>query len=207
MFGLGLIVSLCYVPGVTGAYVATQWPVLSILLPLALWRSGPVTALHWAGLGFLAYGFARLGFAPLLLDGVFGLWLVCIMALSFWLGSTLDDLRGLYKGLALGAAVSSVVAAFQYFGLPLVPYASSNPAGLYVNSVSLGMVAAFLIVALASERMWLWVPALLPGLALSGSRGAWLALAIAAFGFWRRSARRGCSFWLRCNRRRPTKRA
>lgn len=181
MFWLGLIVSLCYVPGVTGAYIAAQWPVLSILLPFALWRGGPVTALHWAGLGFLAYAAARIASAPLVFDGVFGFWLLCIMSLSFWLGSTLDDLRGLYKGLALGVAVSSVIAVFQYFGMSPVAYASANPAGLYINSVSLGMISAFLIVALVSERMWLAVPFLLPGLILSGSRGAWLALAV---GLW-----------------------
>jgi hypothetical protein len=180
MFWLGLTVSLCYVPGVTGAYIATQWPVLSVLLPLALWRSGPVTALHWAGVLFLTYAAVRLWSAPLFFDGVFGLWLLCIMSLSFWLGSTLDDLRGLYKGLALGVSVSSVVAVFQYFGTPLVLYGTSNPAGLYVNSVSLGIISALLIVALVSERMWLWVPALAPGLLLSGSRGASI---FAAYGF------------------------
>jgi len=35
-----------------------------------------------------------------------------------------------------------------------------------------------IVVALVSERMWLWALPLLPGLALSGSRGAWLALAV-----------------------------
>jgi hypothetical protein len=181
MFWLGLIVSLCYVPGVTGAHIATQWPVLSVLLPLALWRSGSMTVLHWLGVAFLTYAAARIASAPLVFDAVFGFWLLCIMALSFWLGSTLHDLRGLYKGLALGVSVSSVIAVLQYFGLSPVPYASSNPAGLFINSVSLGLISALLIVALASERMWLLVLPLLPGLMLSGSRGAWLALAI---GLW-----------------------
>jgi hypothetical protein len=178
MFWFGAIVSLCYVPGFTGALIATQWPVLSILLPLALWRSGPVTVLHWAGLLFVVYATVHLWFTPIVTDGVAGLWFVYIMALSFWLGSTLDDLRGLYAGLAVGASVSSAIAVFQYFGISVVPYVSLNPAGLYVNSVVQGTVLALIVVALVSERMWLWVPLLLPGIVLSGSRGAWVVLAI-----------------------------
>jgi hypothetical protein len=65
---------------------------------------------------------------------------------------------------------------------------SENPAGLYVNSVVQGMVLALLVVALVSERMWLWVPLLLPGLLLSGSRGAWLALAIGLLSVYVRRA-------------------
>ena len=49
MFWFGVIVSLCYIPGLTGAYIATQWPVLSVLLPFGLLRSGPFTAFHLAG--------------------------------------------------------------------------------------------------------------------------------------------------------------
>lgn len=178
MFWLGLIVSLCYVPGVTGAYITTQWPVLSVLLPFMLWRRGPFTWMHGLGLAFLVYATGHLVSVPIFEDAIWGLWLLCIMGLSFWLGSTSGDLRSLYRGLAIGAAVSSLVGVLQYFGYPTVPRVSENPAGLYVNSVVQGMVLALLVVALVSERMWLWVPLLLPGLVLSGSRGAWLALAI-----------------------------
>ena len=48
MFWIGAVVSLCYVPGVTGAYIATQWPVLAVLLSFGLLRSGPFTAFHAA---------------------------------------------------------------------------------------------------------------------------------------------------------------
>lgn len=181
MFWLGVIVSLCYVPGVTGAFIASQWPVLSILLPLGLWRHGPFTLLHAAGLLFIAYATVRLWYGPDFNGGVYGLWLVYIMGLSFWLGTTLDDLRGLYAGLAAGGAVSSGVTVLQAFGYDIVAHVTSA-AGLYVNSVAQGMVLALVIVALASERMWLWVPPLVPGLVLSHSRGAWLALAVGTVG-------------------------
>jgi len=177
MFLLGVIVSICYVPGVTGAFVAT-WPVLSILLPLTLWRAGPMTIFHWAGLLFIAYASARLSHSPIFNDAVYGFWLLCLMGLSFWFGSTIGNLRGLYAGLAVGASASSVLAIFQALGYQGVPYVSLNPAGIYANSIAQGLILAMLIVALITERMWSWIPALLPGLALSGSRGAFLALGI-----------------------------
>ena len=178
MFWLGAIVSLCYVPGISGAFIATQWAVLSIALPLCLWRNGPMTVLHWLGLLFIAYAAVRMPYAPIFEDAVFGFWLICIMGLSFWFGSTLSNLRGLYAGLAIGGSVSSIVAVLQYFGYTFVARVSLEPAGLYVNSVAQGMILALLVVALVSERMWLWVPALLPGLLLSQSRGAAIALVV-----------------------------
>lgn len=182
MFLLGAIVSLCYVPGFIGSSIATQWPVLSIVLPaLFLWRSGPVTVFHWMGLLFLTYAAARLWYVPIFEDGVFGLWLVSIMGLSFWLGSTMNSMRGLYAGLAVGAAVSSAVAVFQLFGYSGIPF-TGFPAGLFYNSVAQGLVLSLVAVALISERMWLWTLPLLPGLVLCGSKGAWIALAVGVAG-------------------------
>lgn len=188
MFGIGAIVSLCYVPGLTGAYIATQWPVLAVLLPFALWRSGPFTTLHLCMLAFIAYASVGLFYSPVTQAGVFGLWLVVITGLCLWFGTTLESPRQLYAGLALGAGVSSFVAVLQYFGFTYVPWVSGPPAGIYVNSVQQGTVLALLIVALVSERMWLWVLPLLPGFALAQSRGAWLILfaGLAACSFRRR---------------------
>lgn len=180
MFWLGSVVSLCYIPGLTGAYIATQWPVLAVLLSFGLLRSGPFTMFHAAGLAFLAYAAARLPFDAAPYASVFGLWLVVIMGMSLWFGTTLNwlNMRELYGGLAIGASVSSLLAVLQYFGWNTVPTASAQPAGLYVNSVQQGIILALLAVALASEHMWGWTVALAPGVFLAHSRGAWVALAV-----------------------------
>lgn len=176
MFWLGAAVSLCYIPGVTGAYIATQWPLLAVVLSFGLLRRGPVTPFHVAGLFFIAYAAAATLYSPLRDASIFGLWLVVIMGLSVWFGTTLESTRELYAGLAVGAGVSSFVAVLHFFGFQAVPQASTGHAGLYVNSVQQGLVLALVIVALVSERMWLWVLPLVPGLVLAQSRGAWLAL-------------------------------
>lgn len=182
MFWFGAIVSLCYVPGMTGAFIATQWPVLAAVLPFWLLRKGPVTAFHWLGVVFLAYASIGAWFSPMPYASVFGLWLMCIMGLSLWFGTQLTDVRGLYAGLALGAGVSSALAVLQQFGLDFMPSTSVFPAGLYINSVHQGTVLALIAVALVTERMWGWVLPLAPGIVLSNSRGAWFALAIGVLG-------------------------
>lgn len=182
MFWLGAVVSLCYVPGVTGAYIATQWPVLAVVLCFGLLRRGPFTVFHVLGVLFIAYAAARLPWSPNIQGSVFGLWLAVIMALAVWFGTTLTDARELYAGLAIGGAVSSLLAVLQYFGVATVPTASAMPAGLYVNSVQQGTVLALIVVALSTERMWFWALPLLPGIWLAHSRGGFLVLLLGLFG-------------------------
>ena len=173
MFWLGLIVSLAYVPGYTGAFIPTQWVVLSCLLPLALWREGRMTPLHWLGATFLAYAFASYFWSVDQYDAVWGLWLLSIVALAFWLGSTQANLRQLYIGLAIGLTVSSIVAVLQFYGIrPVLGGTGIRSSGLLFSPVALGSSCALVLVGLASERLWWLIPGLVPGLALSQSRGA-----------------------------------
>lgn len=178
MFWLGLTVSLCYLPGLTGAYIATQWPVMAVLLSFGLLRSGPFTIFHGIGLAFVTYAFLLWPLSPAPYASVFGLWLVVIMTLCVWFGTTVVNVRSLYAGLAAGAAASSIIAVFQHFGLNAIPSTVNAPAGIYVNSVQQGAVLALITVALVSERMWFWALPLVPGIALAQSRGAWIALAV-----------------------------
>ncbi len=171
--------SLCYVPGITGAALSTQYAVLSMVLPFTLWRQGNVTAFHWLGIALIAFASTSLLWNTDPLGGIHGLWMLCIAGLTFWLGSTLTTLRYVYAGLAVGGAVSSIIAGFQ-----LLPTAAGIPAGLYYNSAAQGEILALLIVALFSERMYFYAVPLMPGVALAQSRGAWLALLIGVLGLY-----------------------
>lgn len=194
MFGLGAIVSLCYIPGVTGEYIATQWPLLGVLLAFDLLRTvvlpafgllpkHPFTIFHAAGLAFVGYAFARWPYSPVPYASVFGLWQIVIMALCVWFGTTMTNMRGLYAGLATGAAISSALAVLQYFGFnPVITTTPQGSAGLYVNTVQQGAILALIAVALVTERMWLWLLPLIPGFILAHSQGAWLALAAGLLG-------------------------
>ncbi len=184
MFALGVIVSLCYVPGVTGAALSTQYAVLSMILPFTLWRQGSVTAFHWLGIALVTYAAISLVWSFDPSGGVHGLWMLCILALCFWLGSTLRSLRQVYAGLAIGGAVSSSIAVVQALGYPLLPIAHGHPAGIYFSAITQGEILALLVVALFTERMFYWVLPLLPGIVLAQSRGAWLALGFGVLGLY-----------------------
>lgn len=178
MFWLGLIVAVCYVPGYTGAFLPTQWAVLSIILPLGLWRSGVFGLGHWIGLGVLGWSALSILWAPNSLDAANGLWFLSILAGAFWLGSTIDP-APVFRGLAVGLTISSAVAIAQSLGYHPVEIAASPtyPAGLLFNSTVLGASVALTILGLCAYRLWWYIPGLLPALALSHSRGAVIILA------------------------------
>jgi hypothetical protein len=101
------------------------------------------------------------------------------MALTFWLGSTLPSLRQAYAGLAVGSIVSSIIAMVQAFGYQPLPINNiGGIPGIYFNTVAQGGVLALLFVALLTERMFYLALPLIPGILLSQSRGAGLALMI-----------------------------
>lgn len=186
MLWLGLLAAVCYVPGYTGAFIPTQWAVLSCVLPLALWRRGKLSPLHWLGVGFLAYAFASSLWAVDRYDSVWGLWCLSIAALAFWLGSISFNLRGLWMGLAVGLSVSSVVALLQFYGIrPVLGGTGIRSSGLLFSPAVLGSVCALVIVALLVERLYWWIPGVVPAFLLAQSRGAIFALLCGAWMVYR----------------------
>lgn len=185
MFLLGLTLAVCFVPGYLGSFIPAQWAVLSILLPMALWRHGDFPPIAQLGLVALSYSALSIFWAPDPLDAGFGLWLACIWALCFWLGCTMTpaDFPNLFRGLAIGLWVSSAIALLQSLGLR--PVLGEGNSGLFFNSTLLGACATLIIIALITQRLWLYIPGCLPALFLSGSRGAIfvLVLTLATFRF------------------------
>ena len=176
MFLLGLTAAICFIPGTVGAAVPTQWALFSIVLPLGLWRAGVLSPAHFAGLAVLAWSAISLWWVPDRWDGLYGLWIAAIWALSFWLGTTITSPTRLWQGLAAGLYVSSFIAILQHFGYNPVVQAGDAPAGLLFNSTLLGACCALVLIALWTQRQWYWMPGLLPGLYLAHSRGAYLVL-------------------------------
>lgn len=184
MFYLAAILPIVYVAGYTGAYMPTQWAVLSLTLPLSLWRPAPRMVLNWLGGLFLAYAaFAAAAWQDNLYTAVLGLWYLFIWALAFRWGTTLTDLRSMWKGLAVGLSISSLVALAQHFGaaFPAIDYDTHGRApGLLFNPVVSGLACSIVIIGCISNHLWRYTPLLFLGLALSGSRGGWLILVIIA---------------------------
>lgn len=179
-FIISILLPICFIPGITGATIPTQWIVMTIVLA-ALWtfssRRLVMTSLHWLGLTFVAYAALSLIWAVNYYDSIGGLWYVLIWALCFWFGSLQTNLQDVWKGLAIGLSVSSIIAILQALGYqPVVAY-EGNP-GLFYNTTVLGALCGLVILALILHKLWFYIPLLLPGLYLAHSRGGFAVLII-----------------------------
>jgi hypothetical protein len=184
MFWLGLVLPVCFVPGFTGATIRTQLVALTLFLllvygalrPLGRWGEPKITQEHWIGQAFWIYAAASIGWSISWTDSIEGLWTVSIWAGSFWLGSTLESLQDLWKGLAIGLTANVIVQIAQVAGMDPVLVRSGN-AGLLYNPNLLAAAIALVVVGLVTVKAWWYVPALLPGLWLTHSRGGAVILA------------------------------
>lgn len=174
---LGLALSLAFIPGWTGATIPTSWAVLSCTLPLVLWRPLSPTVVHWALGSFFLYAALSFFWSINHLDAIYGLWILALIAGCFCLGAELPSLRAITRGLAIGFGASSAISVVQWLGHAPVLVAL-GPAGLAYNTMLHGSILALIIVALAIERDWFFIPALIPGLVLANSRGAYTAVAL-----------------------------
>lgn len=190
MFWLGLLLSVCYVPGFVGASIPTQWVVLSAILPAFLWsRSLPPTLGHKLFFIWIIYALASLAWSLNWHSAGWGLWLLFIWALSFHYGSLYHDLRPLWKGLAIGLSFGTAVAIAQAADWSLVELADPlRPAGLLFNSSLFGICLGLVLVSLVAHRLWWFIPIPTLGLVLSGSRGGVVVLAIGLIANWSKTA-------------------
>jgi hypothetical protein len=185
------------IPGVTWEVIPAGWPFMSIAIPALLafdWvRKGTLgtvipTPLTLLGVGLIVYAFLSLRWALAPELAWFEVWQLLCLAAAFVYGSTQPDLRKVAIGLAIGLSISSLIAISQYYSyyhfhpeFQLVgEWRPERPSGLLWNPVVLGEAIALTIVLLVTYREWLYIPALLPGLYLCQSRGAWLALGVVA---------------------------
>lgn len=180
MFLLGLLLSTCFLPAITGASIPTQWPILSIVAIVCLWRRATPTPNlpYYLGLGFLAWATLGLLWTRSPYDGIFALWQFICLASGFTLGAITPNPLNLYRGLAVGLGISSIIAIFQWLGYSPVITLSGNISGLFYNRTVLGASAGLMILILIENSLWLYIPALIPSLLLSGSRGGALILAL-----------------------------
>lgn len=178
---VAFIISVAYVPGITGMTIPTGWAAMSLTLPFATWRELPTHSLHVVGAGFLCYACASLAWAPSPLFGIFHLWQLGCIALAFILGGQLRDLRPIMYGLGIGVTISSGVCIAQWFGYsPVLMNWQERPSGLMYNSVAMGTTAGIVFVWLIAQRVWWLAIGVLPSVVLTQSRGTWIAVAAVA---------------------------
>lgn len=107
------------------------------------------------------------------------------LATVFCLGSALDDLTPAWEGLALGVAISGLMALLQVLGFSLVEQVA-HPAGLFMNKNFLAEAGVITVIPmLLLRRRWL-LPALFLAAVLPMSKGSLLALFVVSAMLWRK---------------------
>lgn len=178
--GLGLLVTLCFVPGVTGFAVLPHYSILGVVIPVLLFRSKiEITPLHICGLLFLLWAALSLTWAENRLDGIYALYKIVVIALIFCYGSTLADIRPIILGVCLGMAVQALVAGLSVFGVyPVIQNSYDHPAGMMVTPNVLGSALALALAAALVYRVWWFFPIGIAGLVLTHFRAGLLSFAV-----------------------------
>ncbi len=180
-------VCLAYVPGALDAAESGRWWLLSLGIPIALFFvSVRLTLGHALGLTLLAWAAFSMLWTTSRYDGMQELWFFALICGTFIFAAELDDLRPLYIGLGVGLAINGFLAVAQTFGFAgieqIIP-----PAGTFMNKNYLAEPAALTLVALVGYRIWWLAAAILPAVLLPDSRGALVAIGVAAVAWlWRR---------------------
>lgn len=192
---LAFVLTIAYVPFISGAATALRWIVLSIGVPVLMFcvRGVNVTTAGYFVYAFMAWmAVCSLG-SEGNYDAVAALWQMALMAGIFTLGSFVEDLGPMFRAMGFGLIASLIAAPFT--GTQgLVGYA-----GLFApNPTVMGEIAALVFVGcLAWRKCWMaaW---LAPILLLSKSRAAIAAIVVAGVvALWRNYPR--WAFWLTCS--------
>lgn len=181
LFGFALMTA--YWPGISGAVSTPRWGVAA-LLAVALFFAPRVrmTAAHWIGLALLGWMGLTLcwndGGHDGVLDGIDVASELVIVAIAFAVGSTLQDVRPLIVGAAVGIGVNSAFAFAQWFGWhSFVETRDGSFAGLFYERDRFAAAAAMVAIGLVSiPRLRRLLPLVAPALILAPSRAAWLAV-------------------------------
>jgi hypothetical protein len=135
------------------------------------WLGASLPILNWLSFGLIEY-------AHIPARALTGAWFILLLAVAFALGAA-TSIRPLFRGLAVGLSLSSLVAVGQWFGWGPLVY--NLPAGLLYNSAIQAVAIALVIVSL-DRADWRYIPAMIPGLLLAQSRGGYLVLAVGLAG-------------------------
>lgn len=186
-------IMVAYWPGVPGAALTLRYAALLCTLPwLALRQSPPAV-----GLAFLAYVTASISWSLEPWYGVGDLLHFTLLWLAFTVGRQVFDERWIWRGAAVGLAVSSVLAVAQWMGAPYAPPClMPRPCGLWLNGNIMAETATLVVVGLLSSQCsWLWAAICIPALTMPLHRGSILALSVSGVLFLCRRRQPG---WTAC---------
>jgi hypothetical protein len=123
----------------------------------------------------LAYATLSFLWAPFHYEFLYGYSHLLLLAGAFLVGASIQSLRPVLIGSAVGLGINSLFVCIQLYGWSIVPQVAS-PAGLFMNKNLLAEFSVLILLGLFYERLWLWIIPVLPCVILTSGRGALVAL-------------------------------
>jgi hypothetical protein len=189
-FLVSCLITAAYWPGISGAATSPRWIIAAVFSSVILFlRQDKITVRlpHVLGLLFVMWSLASFGWSEYQEDTIGAGFCLLAVVSVFLLGSSGDWTRQVYLGCAAGLLICDGFAVAQLCGFHGV-LANSVPASLFINKNFYAEISALVAVALLGERLWFAVPTALPGLLLTNSRTALLAVFAALTAMiWKRS--------------------
>ncbi len=170
-------IGVAFWPGTPGAAISPRWALIGVGVWLFV-RPMQMTMQHGVIVLLLSWCALTLTWSQFGYDGIDAWLRLFFLCGAFWMGSSVESLRPVYIGFALSLGISSVIVIAQWYGWQGIPQAVS-PAGLFMNKNTVAEISALVLVGLIAERLWWYVPLVLPAFVIPQSRAAFLAVGLA----------------------------
>ncbi len=161
-------------PGMAGAAEPSRWAFLAIAVPACLFFTKPrLGPSHWLIIALLLWAAITAIWAEVFYDAVMGWYELALMGGLFAIAHEVEDPKWVYRGLAAGLGVSTVIAIIQRMGYePVlsVLVGEQNPAGLFINPSLLGESCAAIAILMLARREYWYAAMVVPALFLSQNR-------------------------------------
>ena len=169
-----------FLPGIASGGSTPRWAFLAVLVPIILFSIKVRLTLPHIFLGLLiSYGALSFFWSTVGYDWALEMSRFLIVFGLFLIGSSLQSLRPIIIGCAIGLAINSIVVIAQVYGWQGIQQTVS-PGGLFLNKNLGGEIAALILIGALYERIWWAIPLVLPSFILPHSRGSYAAFGAVA---------------------------
>lgn len=180
---LSFLITILFVPGISGAATAPRWALLALVVPWCLPRPR-WTAGHLAAVLLLLWCLASLGWTEDVNGGLLWCLHLALLVGVFFIGAEQGSLKPVWIGAGLALIPSWLMSIAQIYGHGVIHLERFG--GLFINPNFMAEAAALVVVGLLVERVYWLIPLVLPALVMPMSRGALLAAVVASVA-WSRS--------------------